>query len=97
MSERELGPIGTRVVFENDKVRIWQLKLAPGERSAVHHHDVDHILVQVAGDRIAVAPEPDSQGPFRDYLAADVIPGAAVYVTAGGVETAVNIGTERYV
>jgi hypothetical protein len=93
---RDLGPIGTKLVFENDEVRIWQLRLAPGEASAVHRHDLDHILVQVAGDRIAVEPEPDSQGPFRDYLAADVIPGAAVYVAAGGVETARNVGDAPY-
>jgi hypothetical protein len=96
MGERALGPIGSKVVFENDRVRIWQLRLKPGEASAVHNHELDHILVQVAGDRIAVEPEPDSQGPFRDYMAADVIPGAAVFVERGGVETARNVGDERY-
>ncbi|MHB8463422.1 MAG: cupin domain-containing protein [Acidimicrobiales bacterium] len=96
MPDRELGPIGSKVVFENDRVRIWQLRLKPGEASAVHRHDLDHILVQIAGDRIAVAPEPDSQGPYREYLAADVLPGAAVYVTKGGIETAHNVGDARY-
>ena len=94
--ERELGPIGTRVVYEDDAVRVWNLRLAPGEDSAVHRHDLDHLLIQVAGDRVAVIPEADSGGPFREELHADVVPGAVVHVTRGGVERARNVGTEPY-
>ena len=94
--ERELGSIGSRVVYEDDRVRVWQLRLAPGEDSAVHRHELDHLLIQVAGDRIAVLPEPDSEGPFRERLEADVVPGAVVHVTRGGVETARNTGSEAY-
>ena len=97
MAERALGGVGTKVVFENDRVRIWELRLAPGEKSDVHRHDLDHILVLVSGDRIAVEPEPYTAGPYTDPLAADVIPGMAVFVPRGGVETAVNVGTEPYV
>jgi len=93
---RELGPVGTKVVFENEQVRVWVLKLAPGERSAVHRHDLDHLLIQIRGDRIAVEPEPDAEGPHHEYLEADVIPGMAVHVPKGGVETAINIGAEPY-
>ena len=94
--ERELGPIGTRMLFENDRVRVWQVRLAPGEEGAVHRHELDHLLIQVAGDRIAVVPEADSQGPYPDYLEAEVIPGAVVQVARGGVEAARNVGTEAY-
>ena len=94
--ERVLGDIGTRVVFENEHVRVWQLRLAPGEDSATHRHELDHLLIQVAGDRIAVIPEPDSDGPYRDYLEADVMPGAIVHVARGGVETARNVGRQGY-
>jgi hypothetical protein len=97
VAERVLGGVGTKVVFENDRVRIWELRLAPGEKSDVHRHDLDHILVLVSGDRIAVDPEPDTAGPYKDHLEADVIPGMAVFVPRGGVETAVNVGTEAYV
>jgi hypothetical protein len=96
MSERVLGPVGTEVVFENDRVRIWQLRLEPGERSAIHRHDLDNVLIQISGDRIAAEPEADTQGPYKDYIAADLIPGAAIFVERGGVETAVNIGKEPY-
>ncbi|MCU1380378.1 MAG: hypothetical protein JWN29_3361 [Acidimicrobiales bacterium] len=94
--ERVLGPVGSEIVFENDRVRIWQLRLAPGERSAIHRHELDNILIQIAGDRIAAEPEPDTEGPYREYIEAEPIPGAAIYVTRGGVETAVNTGTQPY-
>ena len=93
---RELGGVGSKVVFEDDRVRVWVLSLAPGERSAVHRHDVDHLLIQIKGDRIAVAPEPDTKSPYRDYMEAEVIPGMVTFVPKGGVETAVNIGEAPY-
>jgi predicted metal-dependent enzyme (double-stranded beta helix superfamily) len=93
---RALGPIGTNVVYEDERVRVWRLKLAPGQDSAPHRHDLDHLLIQVRGDRIAVIPEPDTAGPYRDRLDADVMPGFVTYVPRGGVETARNIGDEQY-
>jgi hypothetical protein len=96
MTDRELGDVGTRLVFEDERVRVWQVRLAPGEQGAVHRHDLDHLLVQIAGDRIAVIPEPDSEGPYRDYLEADVVPGAVVAVRRGGVESARNVGRLPY-
>ena len=94
--ERELGGVGTKVVFEDDRVRVWVLSLAPGERSAVHQHDHDHLLIQVKGDRIAVEPEPDTRRPYRDSFEADVIPGMVTFVPQGGIETAVNTGAAPY-
>ena len=44
-SKHELGPVGTNVLFENDKVKIWELVLEPGESSAWHHHAWDYITV----------------------------------------------------
>jgi hypothetical protein len=94
--ERVLGAVGTKVVFENEQVRVWVLQLAPGERSAVHRHDLDHLLIQIRGDRIAVEPEPDAEGPHHEYMEADVIPGMVVHVPKGGIETAVNVGADPY-
>jgi beta-alanine degradation protein BauB len=94
--ERSLGDVGTKLLLENDRVRVWQVRLDPGQQGDVHKHHLDHLLVQVAGDRIAVIPEPDTEGPFRQYLEADVIPGAVVEVTRGGVESALNVGNLPY-
>jgi hypothetical protein len=94
--ERVFGGVGSKVVFENDRVRVWNLKLEPGADSALHRHELDHLLIQIAGDRIAVVPEPDTQSPHREYFAADVIPGMVTFVPRGGIETARNVGERRY-
>ena len=94
--KRTLGNVGTRLLFENERVRIWEMDLAPGARSDVHRHDVDYILVQLEGDRIAAMPEPDTRGAFKDYLEADVVPGKVIYIKRGGIETAINVGQRRY-
>jgi len=96
MTERQLGNVGSRVLFENERVRVWEMKLAPGERSDVHRHDLDYLLVFLAGDRIRVEPEPDTQGPYTNELEFDVPVGHTVFVERGGVETAVNAGSEHY-
>jgi hypothetical protein len=93
---RRLGDVGTKLLFENERVRAWELRLEPGQDSAVHRHELDHLLIQLSGDKVAVIPEADTEGPYRDYLEADVIPGMTVYVRRGGVETARNTGSEPY-
>jgi predicted metal-dependent enzyme (double-stranded beta helix superfamily) len=96
MSERVLGDVATRLLYENERVRIWEMDLAPGERSATHRHAVDYVLVQIEGDRIAAMPEPDTAGSFRDYVEADVAPGKVRFIARGGIETAINVGARRY-
>jgi hypothetical protein len=82
--------------MENDRVKIWEMDLAPGEESAVHEHTMDYILVLLEGDRIAGVPEPDSAGPYNEYIEAEVEPGNYYYIEKGGIETARNIGQKRY-
>jgi hypothetical protein len=93
---RELGGVGTRVLFENDRVRVWEMRLEPGESSPVHEHALDYVIVQLAGDRIAGAQEPDSRSHLAPYVERDVRQGWAVFVPKGGIERAVNVGRERY-
>jgi len=95
-SERVLGPVGSEIVFENDRVRVWHMRLAPGERSAIHEHTMDNILTQISGDKIAAEPEPDTGGPYKDYIEGVVDPGMVLFVEKGGIETAVNIGNETF-
>jgi hypothetical protein len=94
--QRVLGGVGTKVLMENDRVRIWEMRLEPGQDSAVHRHDLDYVLVQIVGDRIAGVPEPDSQGEYNEYIEADVVPGNFVYVGRGGIEVARNVGNRQY-
>ena len=74
----------TRLVWENDRVRIWEMVLEPGERSAVHEHTLDYLLVPLAGDRIGVEVEPDTAGAYRESADFPVPVGKAHFVVGAG-------------
>lgn len=96
MTDRVLGDVATTPLFENDRVKVWEMVLAPGEESPIHEHRHDYILVQISGDRIAGVPEPDTASPYSEYVEGDVVPGQVVYIPAGGIELARNVGAETY-
>ena len=57
--DRILGNVGTKLLLENDRVVIWELRLAPGEKERVHEHKRDYVMIQIGGDRVAADFEPD--------------------------------------
>lgn len=93
----ELGPIGDRVLFEDEHIRIWEMVLEPGQRSPLHHHEHDYVVVLVEGDHITVEPAETSEersGPGYGSLA--VTPGDSVLLKKGATEVAINSGALRY-
>jgi beta-alanine degradation protein BauB len=58
--------VGTRLLLENDRVRIWDLDLPPGERLPFHRHAVPYFFVCVDGGR-AVSRFPDGNAITMDY------------------------------
>ena len=87
------GAIASSVLLDNERVRIWELALAPGEASALHRHELDYVIVLLEGDRIAAVPAPGSTRGARE---AEVTPGRAIYLTRGDAEWAVNTGRLPY-
>ena len=88
--------VGSKVVFENDKVRIWEMRLPAGESGPLHAHRWDHICIQISGDRMAVVPHPKTQSPYNEYMEADVVPGQFFVVPKGAVEVAKNVGQQDF-
>jgi hypothetical protein len=43
--------VGTRILLSNDRVRIWEIVLAPGERAPFHHHTTTYFFVCVDAGR----------------------------------------------
>ncbi|MFN2614305.1 MAG: hypothetical protein ABR552_05730 [Actinomycetota bacterium] len=43
--------VGTRMLFENDTVRVWEIELAPGERAPFHWHTHNYFYVCVEPGR----------------------------------------------
>lgn len=95
--EREgeaLGDVGSNVLFEDEKVRIWDMRLKPGEASDLHHHENDYYLVMLQGDQIAGVPP---KGDDADIFAVALPPGGAVaFIPKGDTEWAVNTGEETF-
>jgi quercetin dioxygenase-like cupin family protein len=42
---RQLGPIGDKILFENDEIRVWSVKLQPGHRQPWHQHQLPYLVV----------------------------------------------------
>jgi hypothetical protein len=57
--------VGTRLMFENERVRVWDLALAPGESLEKHIHRVDYFFVVQSGGLIRFA-DPDDPSDFHD-------------------------------
>jgi beta-alanine degradation protein BauB len=57
--------VGTRLLFENERVRVWDLALAPGESLERHVHSLDYFYIVVSGGLLRVA-DPDSPSGYRD-------------------------------
>jgi len=96
VEDPDLGPIATEVVYEDEHVRIWTHHLGPGEAGPLHRHDLDYVIVDVEGDRIAADPVAGTGGDYAGYLEAAVRRGASYFLRAGGVERAINVGTTPY-
>ena len=45
------GCVGSSLLSENDKVRVWIIRLAPGERIGFHRHVLDYFWTSVSGGR----------------------------------------------
>jgi len=89
-----LGGVGTKLLFEDDRVRIWEMRLAPGEASDLHHHADDYYLAMLQGDMIAGIPPKESG--IEPFVAPLPPGGETVSVKKGGTEWAVNVGTQTF-
>lgn len=92
------GGVGTKMLFENERVKVWEMDLEPGDETEFHRHDLDYLLVILEGGRIAalpVAEQTDTRGS-SGVVEASVHPGQVFYVERGGAEKARNIGDDRY-
>jgi quercetin dioxygenase-like cupin family protein len=89
-TKQPYGPKGTRVVFENDRVRVWEIELAPGETLAMHHHDLDYVVVTLTEGQTTVEWE-DGRRETREQT-----PGALTWREAPHAHALTNTGPTVY-
>jgi len=93
MGDEAPPEIGDRILFENDRVRVWENVVEPGEESPLHRHGHDYLAIDVEGDRVIHNPVKDGHFPRMEH---EVTPGSAVFLEGGTTETAINTGAKRF-
>jgi len=58
--------LGTKILFENDAVQVWEVRLEPGERGAFHVHDQTYFWTVVEPGR-GLQRFSDGTVVVRDY------------------------------
>ena len=53
------NPIGTELIYEDERIRVWRIELAPGAVADFHTHELDYTTVVVDGD---VVERPNEDG-----------------------------------
>jgi hypothetical protein len=73
-SELDAAPdnheVGSRILLENDRVRIWDLDLQPGDRLPFHCHSTAYFFVCVDPGR-GLSRFPDGNSFTMDYAEGD--------------------------
>lgn len=84
------APVGQRILFENELVRVWEILLMPGEEHPTHHHLLPYLVVSLEGDQ--------NQMEWEDGRIAKTVepPGSFMFHEAGGIHNLKNISQSRY-
>lgn len=89
--------VGTKLLFENERIRVWDLSLAPGEWLETHVHHTDFCFIVSRGGHLEHADPNDPTSAQRVNYATDQVVFIPVTDEAGVVhQRLTNIGTEPY-
>jgi hypothetical protein len=88
--QKKLGDVANRLLFENERVKVWQMDLAPGESSDFHEHMLPYVLCIEEGDTV------DADFENGKSVRIPVQPGTVYFVEPGSRETAVNRSAVRF-
>jgi hypothetical protein len=91
MEHGKYGPVGTRVIFENEKVRVWEIELQPGETLPMHFHELDYVVVGLSDSPTEVEWE-DGRRETNTQQAV----GAITWRSAPHAHALKNVGTKPY-
>ncbi len=69
-----LGQIGHRIVLENEYVRVWEVRLAPGETIDFHIHYHPYLIVSLGGG------ENEIETIFGDHITVQEPLGSTVFI-----------------
>lgn len=94
VSEKRV-PIATKILYEDDYVRVWNQVVPAGATLARHEHTCDYFLVNVRGEGpFEVDFHDGTGGALGEHFTFRPRPGTADLVPKGHIETAHNAGEE---
>ncbi len=85
--------VGTRLLFENDRVRVWDLRLEPGESIPLHRHETDYLYVVIGDGELQTVFADGSRDEPRKMQDGDV---RFRKVEGEAVHEAVNVGSKPW-
>ncbi len=65
-------PISHRLLFENERTRVWEMTLEPGEDYPIHVHELPYLSLIIEGASLVLVGEDDSEDSI-EVKAGDVI------------------------
>ena len=94
LSAEDDGQVGTKLLYENEKVKVWEFALSPGELIAMHTHRMDYLFHIYEGSTLEVTYPAEMKAEARQL---DLKANAVRFVKKGGRHAARNVGKQRYV
>ena len=84
-----MAEVGHKLIFENERVKVWEFTLAPGQTIEAHKHDHDYFFYPIEGGTLEVTRE---SGVTRATLEE----GKVYYRKGGDTHAAKNVDSKRY-
>jgi quercetin dioxygenase-like cupin family protein len=84
-----MADVGTRLVFEDDRTKVWEFTLEAGESIEEHTHEYDYLFYVIEGSTLEVRRQ---TGVTQATLEA----GRVYRRPKGDTHSAKNVGPTRY-
>ena len=95
LADANLAPIASKILYEDEYVRVWNQVVPAGATLSKHEHTHDYFLVNVSGEGpFEVDFHDGSGGALGEHFTYRPKPGTADLVPKGHIETARNAGEE---
>ncbi len=98
-----MAEVATKKLFENDRVIVWEMLLAPGESTGVHTHTRDYMVHILEGTRMRVfdkegaqLSEVEFETGSTSWIALDGEETVSDKVRVPATHSATNIGKTRF-
>ena len=83
--------VGTKFLFENERVKVWHLIVEAGEATPWHEHQRDYMYIVIDAGKVRTEYKDGTYGEQNDK------PGDVVIMKRDHMHQLVNLGSRRYV